>query len=424
MSAARSVGADDAGGVGQPAGEVRRKSLVAADRFGLHPELLGLRQAGRCGQAARCTAPRARRWRPSRRVPGLRATASAMRCQIPLSVRGFAPTCGMNGQNSRLPNSASSGGSTSSTNTAATTSPDAACTPRLRVLGDEANTKRQQGQHNGRVAREDRGSGLPHRHSECGAVILGAAQLFSVPRDEQQRVVGARPEHQHAGDAGRRTVGRACPTASAIALPTTAATRSANADHRERHQPQHRRAVGDDQQQRDDGSRDRQQRDVGPGERVRDVRAERGSAGDLDAQIGGQRRRVAESRSDLTASLSANPDRFASIGTVATAARPSSDTCSGLLLDRGQVGRGERFAVAPADDDDGRNTVSAGELRPQRVGPCRLGAGRHGYRRLLARVVARRSAPSRPRRRRSPRAPAPRRSRRDMTAIIFQILNN
>ena len=71
---------------------------------------------------------------------GLRATASAMRCQIPLSVRGFAPTRGMNGQNSRRPNSASRGGRTSSTNTAATTSPDAACTPRLRVLGDEAST--------------------------------------------------------------------------------------------------------------------------------------------------------------------------------------------------------------------------------------------------------------------------------------------
>ena len=71
---------------------------------------------------------------------GLRATASATRCQMPLSVRAFAPTLGTNGQNSRLPNSASSGGSTSSTNTAATTSPAAACTPRLRVLGDDAST--------------------------------------------------------------------------------------------------------------------------------------------------------------------------------------------------------------------------------------------------------------------------------------------
>jgi len=46
---------------------------------------------------------------------GLRATASAMRCHTPLSVRGFAPTCGMNGQNNRLPKSPRSGGRTSST---------------------------------------------------------------------------------------------------------------------------------------------------------------------------------------------------------------------------------------------------------------------------------------------------------------------
>ena len=63
-----------------------------------------------------------------------------MRCQTPLSVRGLAPVCGMKGQNSRLPNNASSGGNTSSTYTAATTRPDAACTPRLRVLGDDANS--------------------------------------------------------------------------------------------------------------------------------------------------------------------------------------------------------------------------------------------------------------------------------------------
>ena len=33
---------DHPGGVGQPAGEVRRKRLEAADRFALHPELFGL----------------------------------------------------------------------------------------------------------------------------------------------------------------------------------------------------------------------------------------------------------------------------------------------------------------------------------------------------------------------------------------------
>jgi len=47
----------------------------------------------------------------------------------------------MNGQNNRFPNNAGNGGSTSRTNTAAITNPDAACTPRLLVLGAAANTK-------------------------------------------------------------------------------------------------------------------------------------------------------------------------------------------------------------------------------------------------------------------------------------------
>ncbi len=59
-------------------------------------------------------------------------------------------------------------------------------------------------------------------------------------------------------------------------------------DHEERHQPQHRRSVGHDQQQRHHECGDGEQRDVGPGERVRDVGAERGPAGDLDQEVVGQ----------------------------------------------------------------------------------------------------------------------------------------
>ena len=71
---------------------------------------------------------------------GRRATADATRCQTPLSVSARAPILGMNGQNSFRPNRPSSGGSTNSTKTAATTSPEAACTPRLRVVGASASS--------------------------------------------------------------------------------------------------------------------------------------------------------------------------------------------------------------------------------------------------------------------------------------------
>ena len=47
----------------------------------------------------------------------------------------------MKGQNSRRPHSANSGGSTTRTDTAATTRPHAASAPRLRVLGVEAKIR-------------------------------------------------------------------------------------------------------------------------------------------------------------------------------------------------------------------------------------------------------------------------------------------
>ena len=48
---------------------------------------------------------------------------------------------GTSGQNNRLPHNASSGGKSTSTESAATISPQAADAPRLRVLGVEAKSK-------------------------------------------------------------------------------------------------------------------------------------------------------------------------------------------------------------------------------------------------------------------------------------------
>ena len=55
-SAVLAVERDDAGGIGQAAGEVGGECVVAADRLRLHPELLGLRQADGRGQQAGGTA--------------------------------------------------------------------------------------------------------------------------------------------------------------------------------------------------------------------------------------------------------------------------------------------------------------------------------------------------------------------------------
>ena len=59
-------------------------------------------------------------------------------------------------------------------------------------------------------------------------------------------------------------------------------------DHQQRYEPQHGRPVGDDQQQGHHPAGDRQQVDIGAGERVRDIRAERRSAGHIGDQAAGQ----------------------------------------------------------------------------------------------------------------------------------------
>ena len=72
--------------------------------------------------------------------PACADTQSATRCHAPAPAISCVPGCGMKGQNNFRPNSASSGGRTPRTNTAATTRPAAACTPRLRVVGELASS--------------------------------------------------------------------------------------------------------------------------------------------------------------------------------------------------------------------------------------------------------------------------------------------
>ena len=228
-SAARPVPPIDAGRVGQSAGEVGGNGVVAGDRFGLDAELLGLRQARwacRESRIARTASSGSTRWRPGPDAAPRRRRSGATHRSSTVSE---SPGCGMNGQNSRTPHSASSGGSTSSENTAATTRPVAACTPRLRVLGADANSRVSSASTT--VALLATIAGPAVRTAVCSAARWSrrsSPQLLAVARNQQQRIVGARPEHQHAGDAGRRTV-RGQAGRDVRAAPATAPTRSANA---------------------------------------------------------------------------------------------------------------------------------------------------------------------------------------------------
>jgi len=114
--------------------------------------------------------------------------------------------------------------------------------------------------------------------------VVGAGQFLPVARDQQQRVIRARTEDQDAGDSGGGAVER-----QARELRHGGAHRRGQAigerDHRQRNQPQKRRAVRDDQQYRDNRRSHCQQGDVGCGERVRDIGGEGRPAGHLHHKV-------------------------------------------------------------------------------------------------------------------------------------------
>ena len=168
------------------------------------------------------------------------------------------------------------------------------------------------------------------------------------------------------------------PTARATARPDHGGDPIGEPDDRQRHQPQHRRSVGDDQQQRHHRRGDGEQRDVGSGERVRDVGAERGAAGDLRPQIVGQ---------SFGGRLAKRLDRIVEgepgeIGVQRHHRERRLDrrrtpvpatVCSMAARSAGFSAR----AVVAGDDDDRGDVVTAGELGPQmrRRAPTRRCAG-------------------------------------------------
>src|SRR5437773_12438186 len=74
----------------------------------------------------------------------------------------------------------------------------------VRISGGQ----RQQRQDHGGGAGDDRWARAPRRLGHCGVTAVVAAQFLPVPRDDQQRVVGAGAEDQHIQDAGALCVDR------------------------------------------------------------------------------------------------------------------------------------------------------------------------------------------------------------------------
>ena len=159
---------------------------------------------------------------------------------------------------------------------------------------------------------------------------------------------------------------------------------------RQRHQPQHRAAVGDQQQQRHHHHGCQQQGQVGSVEGLVDVGGESGPTGDLHRQAGGcLGAHLGADLGDLTGQPGAvrvrrgivgqrhDQQRRAAVRADLHGRHLAADGEAGQLLpgraDRGPVGGGQ-LVIATAVDDQGRSGLGRGQPLLQAGGDRRLAA--------------------------------------------------
>ncbi len=213
------------------------------------------------------------------------------------------------------------------------------------------------------------------------------AELLAVAGDEQQGVVGAGAEDEDADDpAVEAEVERL-----AHALGHDARDLVGDADDGQRHEPQDRRAVGQQEQQADDADGHEQEAEVGAVEGGRDVGAEgrpaRGAGLEPVGQAVRDRRPDAvDDGAELVVVGGVDADRDLEHPGPAVVAHDRPD---GLLPGGGREGRGEvaqpllvgggeRRPVGARGDHDERLHVGAGQLGDEVVDGGGLGRGGGG----------------------------------------------
>ena len=154
-----------------------------------------------------------------------------------------------------------------------------------------ADLREQQHEHrqrDGQPAGEDRGPAAPEGGLHRVVLVGVAAQLLAVARDQQQAVVRAHPEHQDDEDA--RAVVRHRRARARVEIDEALGDPVGEADHHQRDQRDHRRAVDQAEQDEHERDRDEQDLDVDRGEDLLEVRVEPERAGHRDLQAAAARR--------------------------------------------------------------------------------------------------------------------------------------
>ena len=216
------------------------------------------------------------------------ATASPTRRQNEWpSARPVSPTCGTFGQKIQRPKTTRAAGSTTSAKVAATTTPTAQARPSPRVAG-KSESSRVSRPSTTVVALESTASAVRLQGDGHGlAAVRGDPQLVAVAADQEQRVVGTGTEDEHREDADRRLVPEHVEGGEGV-RGQHGGQLVGDADDGERHQPEERAAVGDDEQDRHDGCRGREQAEVRAVEHGREVGLDGRRAGDLRGEALGQ----------------------------------------------------------------------------------------------------------------------------------------
>ena len=257
---------------------------------------------------------------------------------------------------------------------------DAEGTVALQLGEDEG----EQGERDGAAARDDRGAGAAEGAGHGVATILVQAQLVPIAGDQQQGIVGAGAEDEHRQDARYRGIQG---DASERGDPGRGDAREAvgGSHDDQRHQPEPRAAVGDEQQNRNDDHCRQQQREISTLEDGGNVDGEALGTGEQSGQparkvcVGGGakllgavglRRNILDDlqRHDDQGCSAVVGDRGRRHEVVLREPRQVGCRCG----DRLDVGIGQLRAVA-TEDEKGAGRIRARQVFLGRGDSCRLG---------------------------------------------------